>query len=125
MAAKAVPAEPVSKESQFQVSPSEAQKEHMRLQKKLRQIAKIEERIAAGDEVDRLQLDKVARKEELLAQTAEAERRRGEEQQAEMRAWQEEQRCATAVPAWQGRPQKAAPQPCADQVLHQQAFPAY
>merc|ERR1719433_1227460 len=84
MAAKAVPAEPVSKESQFQVSPSEAQKEHMRLQKKLRQIAKIEERIAAGDEVDRLQLDKVARKEELLAQTAEAERRRGEEQQAEM-----------------------------------------
>merc|ERR1719433_131676 len=131
MAAKAVPAEPVSKESQFQVSPSEAQKEHMRLQKKLCQIAKIEERIAAGDEVDRLQLDKVARKEELLARVGEAERRRGEEQKAaeerETRAWQEEQRCATAVPAWQEKRQKAtaAPQPCADQVLHQQVFPAH
>merc|ERR1719464_148185 len=90
--------------------PSKVMKELMRLQKKLREVVKIEEQLAAGREVDCLQRPKVARKGELLAQVAEAERHVEAEQRAaeerEQQAQQEEQRRAAAAQEHQQRRQR-------------------
>jgi len=48
-----------------------AEKELRRLEKKLRDIAKIEDAMVAGKRVDKLQLDKVATKDDLLASVGE------------------------------------------------------
>jgi len=51
-----------------QSSPTTAQKEQMKLRKKLREIQKIERLVGAGETVDRLQLDKMKRKDELIVE---------------------------------------------------------
>lgn len=51
-----------------------ATKEVQKIEKKLRDIAKIESRIAAGEKVDTLQAQKVAQKDELMNQVARIQR---------------------------------------------------
>jgi len=72
--------------------PSRAQKDRMKLQKKLREIAKIEEADAKGDKVDPLQRQKLVQKEALMAQLEQAGAVAEEEARTAMEEGQQEQK---------------------------------
>jgi len=73
---------------------TEVEKHAARLRKKLREIERIEDRLKSGDKVDPLQLPKIDKKNEVMQELAETERkvREEERQREEERRQQEEER---------------------------------
>jgi len=77
--------------------PTQAMKDVLRLRKKLREIAKLEERLAEGAKLDPLQLPKLEKKGEVAAQLAQAERAVVEEKGVEREAEEAAQGLAERV----------------------------
>lgn len=71
-------------------APTAAEKDLMKLRKKLREIERIEERLAASARVDPLQLPKLQKKQEVVAEVARAERAVAEEDRVRQLREQEE-----------------------------------